>query len=154
MAPISTDTSIPPISSLIIFEISSGPSSSNSIPLISETARQPGAIPVIFGHVRARNWCGITKTSIVASFTALVTSGSAITFSVNLMPGRYLTFSWSPLITSVSLRVSPPTSTSSSKTHIRTSGSNPSFISRLRPMIFAIAEPQLPEPMIATFSLV
>mmetsp|Transcript_49125 Transcript_49125/g.122033 ORF Transcript_49125/g.122033 Transcript_49125/m.122033 type:complete len:231 (+) Transcript_49125:484-1176(+) len=41
LAPISTETSMPFISSLIMSEIRSGPVSLNSIPLISESARQP-----------------------------------------------------------------------------------------------------------------
>ena len=39
--------SVPPIASLIMLEISTGPDSSNSMPLISEMARQPLAIVVI-----------------------------------------------------------------------------------------------------------
>ena len=46
------------------------------------------------------------------------TSGSATTLRGSLMPGMYLTFSWSSLMMSVSLR--PPTI--SSNTHMRTYG--------------------------------
>ena len=62
--------------------------------------------------------------------------------------GRYLTFSCSVLMMSV--RFLP--STCSWKTHMCTSSSNWSVPSTLRPTILAIAEPQLPEPMMATFS--
>ena len=148
-APINTETSIPFIASLIMFEIKMGPPSSNSMPLIRESARAPGAIVVICGQMRPRNWCGSTKTRSVASVHALARSGSATMFSVNLMPGRYLTFSWSVLM--ISVRFLP--STCSSYTHILTSSSNSSRSRTLRPMIFAIAEPQLPEPTIVTFSL-
>ena len=48
------------------------------------------------------------------------TSGSATTLRGSLMPGMYLTFSWSSLMMSVSLR--PPTI--SSNTHMRTCGEN------------------------------
>ena len=55
-------------------------------------------------------------------------------------PGRYLTFSWSVLMISVSFRPS----TSSSKTHIRTSSANSSRSLALAPTIRQMAEPQLP----------
>ena len=62
--------------------------------------------------------------------------------------GRYLTFSCSVLMMSV--RFLP--STLSWKTHMVTSSSNWSRSSTLRPTILAMAEPQLPEPTMQTFS--
>ena len=62
--------------------------------------------------------------------------------------GRYLTFSCSVLMMSV--RFLP--STLSWKTHMVTSSSNWSRSSTLRPTILAIADPQLPEPTMQTFS--
>ena len=62
--------------------------------------------------------------------------------------GRYLTFSCSVLMMSV--RFLP--STCSWKTHMVTSSSNWSRSSTLRPTILAMAEPQLPEPTMQTFS--
>ena len=85
-APMRTETSIPFISSLMRFEMRIGPDSENSMPLMSETARQFFAMPVILGQMRPRNWWGRTKTSIVAPSQQCVRSGSATTFSVNLMP--------------------------------------------------------------------
>jgi hypothetical protein len=78
-------------------------------------------------------------------FSAAVCRGSP---ARAVRTGRYLTFSCSVLMMSV--RFLP--STCSWYTHILTSSSNSSRSSTLRPMILAIAEPQLPEPTIMTFS--
>mmetsp|Transcript_28828 Transcript_28828/g.77585 ORF Transcript_28828/g.77585 Transcript_28828/m.77585 type:complete len:222 (+) Transcript_28828:540-1205(+) len=102
LAPMSTDTSMPPISSLMRLEMRMGPSSLNSMPLMREQARAPLAwLPLILGQMRVRNWWGSTKMSSVASCTALSRSGSATTLSVNFTPLRYLTFSCSVLMMSV-----------------------------------------------------
>ena len=77
---------MPSMASLIMFEMRMGPPSSNSMPLMSESARHPLAIVVICGQMRPRNWWGSTKTSSVASVHAFARSGSAMMFSVNLMP--------------------------------------------------------------------
>lgn len=59
------------------------------------------------------------------------------TFGGSLWPGRYLTFSWSVLMISVSLRPS----TVSSNTHMLTVVSNLSYLAALAPTILAMAEP-------------
>ena len=141
-----------------------------SVAMVGEWRRAAVAYP--------RNWCGSTKMSSVEPVHACVRSGSAMTLGVNLMPcastklvrlsdgrraaglyalrpgvcgrrtGRYLTFSCCVLI--ISVRFLPLTC--SWNTHMRTSSSNSSDVSTLRPTILAIAEPQLPEPTMVTFS--
>merc|ERR1719327_1326977 len=69
-----------------------------------------------------------------------------MTFGGSAMPGRYFTFSWRSLITSVSLRFAPSTSTSSSYTHMRTSVSKESYLAAFVPRMRATALPQLPLP--------
>mmetsp|Transcript_32486 Transcript_32486/g.76743 ORF Transcript_32486/g.76743 Transcript_32486/m.76743 type:complete len:244 (-) Transcript_32486:404-1135(-) len=56
LAPMRTETSMPFMFSLMRLEMSTGPPFSNSMPLMSETARQPLAMPVIWGQIRPRNW--------------------------------------------------------------------------------------------------
>ena len=67
----------------------------------------------------------------------------------NLIPGRYFTFSWRVLINSLSFTVclESGNSTSSSNTHILTVVLQNGNFAALRPTFVAIAEPQLPEPM-------
>mmetsp|Transcript_8613 Transcript_8613/g.25309 ORF Transcript_8613/g.25309 Transcript_8613/m.25309 type:complete len:484 (-) Transcript_8613:110-1561(-) len=148
LAPISTEVSMPPIESLMMPEMRRGPPSSNSMPLISEMALQSGPSSAVCSASNLRNWCGVTKMSSVAPLTALMMSGSATTLLVNVLPLRYLTFSCFSLMMSV--RFLP--STCSWYTHIRTSSSKSPSSSRFRPTTLAIAEPQFPEPMMATFS--
>mmetsp|Transcript_7475 Transcript_7475/g.19419 ORF Transcript_7475/g.19419 Transcript_7475/m.19419 type:complete len:234 (-) Transcript_7475:108-809(-) len=151
LAPIRTEMSMPPIVFEISSEMSCGLPCSNSMPLISETPRALAAyIAFMLGTVLGRNWCGMTKTRSVAPVTALARSGSAITFSGSLTPLRYLTFSCVSLMISESFLPS----IISSKTHMFTSVSMSSWRAALKPMMRAIAEPQLPDPMMAIFSLV
>lgn len=123
------------------------PVSSKWTPLIKDTAMQPGAVfPRIFAQRLPRNWCGRTKMRMWAPLAAETTSGSAMTFLGSLMPGMYLVFSWSSLMMSVSLRPC----TNSSNTHIRTSSSRWFTRAQFWPTILAMAQPQLPLPMMAT----
>lgn len=63
---------------------------------------------------------------------------------------HYLTFSCFSLITSVNFP--PPSSNSSSNTHMGSFSANLSGWERIfRPAIFEIAEPQLPEPIMQTW---
>mmetsp|Transcript_60275 Transcript_60275/g.173945 ORF Transcript_60275/g.173945 Transcript_60275/m.173945 type:complete len:231 (+) Transcript_60275:511-1203(+) len=113
-----------PMASSIDLEISKGSpvSLQKSMPLIRLTPRQEGwQASRMVGKSRGRNWCGKTKINKVASLQASARSATAITFCGSLMPGRYLIFSCCELMTSVSLRLSPSTSTISSYTHMFTS---------------------------------
>mmetsp|Transcript_1575 Transcript_1575/g.2304 ORF Transcript_1575/g.2304 Transcript_1575/m.2304 type:complete len:376 (-) Transcript_1575:224-1351(-) len=101
LAPMSTEVSIPPIESLMILEMSLGPPSSNSMPLMSEMALQSWPRRASRSLSNFRNWWGVTKIRSVAPSTAVMISGSATTFSVNLWPLRYLTFSCFSLMISV-----------------------------------------------------
>mmetsp|Transcript_20685 Transcript_20685/g.53450 ORF Transcript_20685/g.53450 Transcript_20685/m.53450 type:complete len:217 (+) Transcript_20685:753-1403(+) len=149
LAPISTEMSMPLISFLMRSEMSIGLLSTNSMPLMSEMPRAFGAYePFMLGTVRGRNWWGSTKISSVASFTAFSRLGSATMLVGSLMPGRYLTFSCVSLI--ISVRFFP--SICSSNTHMFTVVSKSAWRSQLLPTMRAMAEPQFPEPMMATFS--
>lgn len=74
------------------------------------------------------------KATVVKSDVLMLT-----TLGGSLWPGRYLTFSWSVLMISVSLRPS----TISSNTHMLTVVSNLSYLAALAPTILAMAEPLL-----------
>mmetsp|Transcript_20704 Transcript_20704/g.43307 ORF Transcript_20704/g.43307 Transcript_20704/m.43307 type:complete len:241 (-) Transcript_20704:251-973(-) len=113
-----------PMASEIPLEMRTGDPvfSQKSIPLMRLTPRQDGwEASRIVGSNLGRNWWGRTKMRRVASLQASARSATARTFSGSLIPGRYLTFSCSSLMTSVSLRsVLPPNATVSSKTHMLT----------------------------------
>ena len=114
LAPISTAVSTPSTRS-IIAEMSCGPSGRTRIPLISERAtvfcELPPAVsltltaPTKPRTMRPACWCGAQISSTSAPFTELARSGSARTLGPSLTPGRYLTFSFSSLITSESFLV-------------------------------------------------
>lgn len=144
-APIRTATSIPPRCNEIMLEMSRGAPASNSTPLISEMARQPGATTgIIWGQSRDKNWCGSTNTSSVAPSAALDSSGTATTLGGSRVLGRYFTFTWVVLMISVSF--SPLIC--SSYTHMLTVSSRMGCTAALSPTTRAMAEPQLPEPTI------
>jgi hypothetical protein len=125
------------------------PLSSKSIPLIAESSLAPGATDAaILGMRGLRNWWGRQKHTIVAPLTASVMSGTATTFSVNLAPFRYLTFSCSLLM----ICVSGTPSIISSCTYMRTSLSKTGWRSAFWPRMRTSAEPKLPDPTIAIFS--
>lgn len=121
---------------------------------------------LIVSHTLTINWWGITKIRMSAPFTDSAKSATAnwwgerkydkninyvatecnreytwvfmlTTLGGSLWPGRYLTFSWSVLMMSVSLRPF----TISSNTHMLTVVSNWSYLAALAPTILAMAEP-------------
>lgn len=122
LAPIRTQQ-LMPSKSVMRVEIMHGPSILTSIPLMREIAStSPRVFPTSLLHMPSINWCGVTNTNMVASFTAQLVcqsepqaiekhpphnkhmigillpacsrSGSATTFLPSFIPGRYLTFSW------------------------------------------------------------
>mmetsp|Transcript_35176 Transcript_35176/g.85137 ORF Transcript_35176/g.85137 Transcript_35176/m.85137 type:complete len:235 (-) Transcript_35176:552-1256(-) len=105
-APIRTPHSkLGPIASAIVWEIKTGSpvSLQKSIPLMRLTPRQDGcATSRMTGRRRGKNWWGRTKIRSVASRAASARSGFATMLFGREMPGRYLTFSWRSLMTSVS----------------------------------------------------
>mmetsp|Transcript_90198 Transcript_90198/g.259939 ORF Transcript_90198/g.259939 Transcript_90198/m.259939 type:complete len:304 (-) Transcript_90198:1142-2053(-) len=117
-------------------------------PLINETAIVPGATcGAICFNKPPKNWCGSTKTKMLALFTASTASGSATTLCGSGKPGKYFTFSCSVLMISVNLRPS----ICSSCTHIVTVFWKSTFRWTFWPTILAIAVPQFPEPKTVTF---
>lgn len=91
--------------------------------------------------------------SSVAPSHASFKSGMATTFSGRLIPGKYFTFSCFVLIISVSFSEVPSScSIISSKTHMLTWFSQWGRILQFRPTRVAIADPQLPLPIIQTLS--
>ena len=88
-------------------------------------------------HVLVMNWCGKTKMMISASLAVSTTSGTATTFKGSLWPGKYLTFSWSVFMMSVSLRPF----IISSYTYILIVFSNFGLLTTLLPTILAMVEP-------------
>mmetsp|Transcript_24971 Transcript_24971/g.81549 ORF Transcript_24971/g.81549 Transcript_24971/m.81549 type:complete len:270 (-) Transcript_24971:33-842(-) len=131
-------------------EMSTTPLSSKSMPLIADSTFAPGATDsLMVGMSGLRNWCGRQKQTIVAPLTASARSGTAFTFGVNLAPLRYLTFSLVSLIISVS----GLPSIISSYTYSLTSLSKMSWRSAFWPRMRTSAEPKLPLPTIASFSL-
>ena len=121
------------------------------MPLIADRHFTPGAAAaLIFGTIGLRNWWGRQKQTIVAPSTAFSSDGSATTLGVNLAPLRYLTFS----LVSLMIWVSGLPSIISSCTYIDTLGSKVSGLSSaFLPRMRTSAEPKLPEPIMAIFSL-
>ncbi len=78
----------------------------------------------------------------------------AITFEGNFIPGRYLIFSFRVLITSLSFAVvlSDGKVTCSSKTHMLTSSLQKGRRAAFLPRTVAMAQPQLPLPIMHIFS--
>mmetsp|Transcript_16172 Transcript_16172/g.48567 ORF Transcript_16172/g.48567 Transcript_16172/m.48567 type:complete len:210 (-) Transcript_16172:1696-2325(-) len=96
--------------------------------------------------MRPRNWCGTTKTRMLAPLAASTASGTAMRLWGSSCPGRYLTFSW--VLFMMSVNFWPPTSSSWTQifTFFVKSGSLCTFFAMIR----AMAEPQFPEPMTDT----
>ena len=70
LAPIRTQQLIPS-ESVMRVEIMHGPSILTSIPLMREIAStSPLIFPTSLLHIPSMNWCGVTNTNMVASFTA------------------------------------------------------------------------------------
>mmetsp|Transcript_5874 Transcript_5874/g.13671 ORF Transcript_5874/g.13671 Transcript_5874/m.13671 type:complete len:205 (-) Transcript_5874:126-740(-) len=131
-------------------EMSTMPLSSKSMPLMAESALAPGATEALIAGISGlRNWWGRQKQTIVAPSTAFSSDGSATTLGVNLAPLRYLTFS----LVSLMIWVSGLPSIISSCTYMVTVGSNSGFSSAFLPRMRTSAEPKLPEPIMAIFSL-
>mmetsp|Transcript_37645 Transcript_37645/g.80371 ORF Transcript_37645/g.80371 Transcript_37645/m.80371 type:complete len:214 (-) Transcript_37645:442-1083(-) len=87
----------PPIAFSIDLDINAGSFVSvwKSKPLIKLTPLdEPCAFSRMMGSNFGRNWCGNTKINNVAFLHASFKSGIASTLGGNLIPGRYLMFSW------------------------------------------------------------